>query len=329
MLHGIDISKSKFDVASHDTNSKIKSTSFKYDSAGMSTFIVSLPVQSHLVMEYTGNYELRLAHELLNAGHKVSIVSGATIRQFANMKKISNKTDKQDAKSILLYAEKFEAELPIYKVCEPEIAKIKQLRSLLEDLAKRKQMAVNQRDSHLLIPNAYEKVTESYDRQVESLTEEIADVEKEIAAIRTDEIKFDRAIPMSVTGIGPKTTAELEMLMLTATDITIENVSKIVKLVGLAPSVHQSGSSVRGAAKVSRGGYASLRKSLYMCAMRTATHKKEDNPFKDFYLSLRSEGKCFKKAIVAVMAKMLRVTLTLIIKGEKYSIEKHRLASAK
>ena len=61
--------------------------------------------QAHVCMEATGRYSLGVALALNAAGHVVSIVNPAQIRNFARTKLGRNKTDKVDATLICEYTD--------------------------------------------------------------------------------------------------------------------------------------------------------------------------------------------------------------------------------
>jgi transposase len=66
--------------------------------------------QAHVCMEATGRHSLGAALALHDAGHVVSVVNPAQIRDFARTKLGRNKTDKVDAILIREYAELFKPE---------------------------------------------------------------------------------------------------------------------------------------------------------------------------------------------------------------------------
>ena len=66
--------------------------------------------QAHVCMEATGRHSLGVALALHEAGHVVSVVNPAQIRDFARTKLGRNKTDKVDAALICEYAELFKPE---------------------------------------------------------------------------------------------------------------------------------------------------------------------------------------------------------------------------
>ena len=66
--------------------------------------------QAHVCMEATGRHSLGVALALHDAGHVVSVVNPAQIRDFGRTKLGRNKTDKVDAALIREYAELFKPE---------------------------------------------------------------------------------------------------------------------------------------------------------------------------------------------------------------------------
>ena len=63
--------------------------------------------QAHVCMEATGRHSLDVSLTLHDAGHVVSVVNPAQIRDFARTKLGRNKTDKVDAAMIREYTELF------------------------------------------------------------------------------------------------------------------------------------------------------------------------------------------------------------------------------
>ena len=78
----------------------------------------------------------------------------------------------------------------------------------------------------------------------------------------------------------------------------------ISALAGLAPFNHDSG-RLQGQRAI-WGGRANVRTTLYMAALSAIRY---NPPLKVFYQRLRDAGKPFKKAITAVMRKLLVILL--------------------
>lgn len=90
---------------------KPRSKSFANSPAGWRNLIAWLAEheirQVHACLEATGRYSLGIALALHEAGHVVSVVNPAQIRDFTRSKLGRNKTDQVDAANIREYAELF------------------------------------------------------------------------------------------------------------------------------------------------------------------------------------------------------------------------------
>ena len=107
---GIDVSKNTLDT-SFLVGTKPRSKSFANSPAGWRNLIAWLAEheirQVHACLEATGRYSLGIALALHEAGHVVSVVNPAQIRDFTRSKLGRNKTDQVDAANIREYAELF------------------------------------------------------------------------------------------------------------------------------------------------------------------------------------------------------------------------------
>ena len=107
---GIDVSKNTLDV-SISRCTKVRTKSFANSSDGWHHLLDWLTTQKiqrvHACLESTGRYSLGIACALYEAGHVVSIINPAQIRDFVRTKLGRNKTDGIDASRIREYYELF------------------------------------------------------------------------------------------------------------------------------------------------------------------------------------------------------------------------------
>jgi hypothetical protein len=107
---GIDVSKNALDVSMSGCN-KIRARSFVNSGHGWRHLLdwpVTQKIQRvHACLESTGRFSLGIACALHEAGHVVSIVNPAQIRDFARTKLGRNKTDGVDASHIREYCQLF------------------------------------------------------------------------------------------------------------------------------------------------------------------------------------------------------------------------------
>ena len=107
---GIDVSKNTLDV-SISSCTKVRTKSFANTSDGWHHLVDWLVAQKigrvHACLESTGRYSLGVACALYEAGHIVSIINPAQLRDFVRTKLGRNKTDGIDASRIREYCELF------------------------------------------------------------------------------------------------------------------------------------------------------------------------------------------------------------------------------
>jgi transposase len=107
---GIDVSKNTLDASMSSCN-KVRARSFANSTDGWRHLLDWLITQGcrrvHACLESTGRYSLGIACALNEAGHVVSIVNPAQIRDFVRTKLGRNKTDGVDASHIRDYCELF------------------------------------------------------------------------------------------------------------------------------------------------------------------------------------------------------------------------------
>ena len=88
----------------------------------------------------------------------------------------------------------------------------------------------------------------------------------------------------------------------------------LIAFCGTDPGIYQSGSSFKSG-RITKRGSASLRKYLYLMAQSTCNY----NPyFKAYYDKKKAEGFSHRKAMVALMNKLIRTIFALLTKKEKF-----------
>lgn len=99
----------------------------------------------------------------------------------------------------------------------------------------------------------------------------------------------------------------------------------VVAFAGLDPRVRQSGDGERHIG-ISRAGRKEVRVALYMAALTAI----RDNPtIRAYYSRLRSRGKLHKVAIVACMAKLLRIAYACVVSGQAFDASRHAEVAAR
>lgn len=266
-----------------------------------------------VIMEATGVYFLDLALLALQAGAEVMVINPKAAHHFAKARGQRNKTDAIDAAMLLDYLQR----MPFkpWQAPQQALLELRQYGRHLSRLTDQRTRVKNQL-------HALEATATSPRALREDLRESIADLDRRIerisglamAQIRADErlaAQFDAVD--SVTGIGQTTAISLlgELLVLPAE----LNSRACVCHAGLDVRVHQSGTSVALAPRLSKHGNKYVRRALYMPALAAIAHDPHARAFRD---RLVARGKKKMQAVAAVMRKLLTAVWALIRNPARY-----------
>jgi len=145
------------------------------------------------------------------------------------------------------------------------------------------------------------------------LMDKIDEITKQFTDIIDKTRKDDIEILTSIKGIGNTTASHF---IAEIGDINrFKTKSKLIAYAGTDPSIKQSGSSINIRGKITKKGSKPVRRVLYIMAMGVI---RSNEYFKAYYTKKRKEGMQHRKAIVALMNKLLRVIYALLKKKEKF-----------
>jgi transposase len=314
---GIDVSKNDFTTACMDNDRQWIIKKFPNTEAGIKAFIKQLedPLNTHVVLEATGNYSMKLTFGLCQNDIKCSVLNPKQSKGFIQGVMLSTtKTDEKDACALALYGQCNDPKpfvLPSDKILES-----KQLRTLLRQLKKQKRAIENQL-------HALEFHVQPLEFVIQTLRDSLALCEQQIKQTKERICKlnkqaFDKAykLAISVKGVGPA----IANALLVATNglEDFDNYKQLAKYVGACPTQFESGSSVKRRGSIAKTGDADIRALLYMGA-RSA--KRYNTDCKRLYDRLKSKGKCHKVAMLAVCNKMLRQVFAVVKSGQPFDNE--------
>lgn len=271
---------------------------------------------SHLpvfVMEATGVYHQKLAYYLREQGQKVSIVLPNKVSNYMRTLDIKTVTDKTAAEAIAQFG--LERKLPLWEKPKEIFQQLKQLTRERDQLIVERTQAKNQLHAEQAeaLPNV---------RSIERINDRIAlmelqedqimvEVKSLIAAAR--ELKTAIALLCTIPGIGLITAATV--LAETNGFELITNRRQLASYAGFDIKEKQSGTSVRGKARISKRGNRYLRKAMHMPAMSAI---KNDERFKAVFQRLVSKHGVKMKAGVAIQRKLLEMTFTIFKTRKPY-----------
>ena len=309
---GIDVAKSKFDVALLGQDGKVRHRTFPNKPEGFSAVRQWLSRQGveqvQACLEATGTYGLALATHLHQAGLTVSVVNPACIKAFAESELRRTKTDRVDAAVIARFCRALQP--APWQPPSPELAGLQALVRRLESL---RQLHTQERN-RLSVPGLAEAVRASLTRVLGALEDEIKRIEEQISD-HIDQhpgLREKRDLLESIPGIG-QATAHTLLSEMAAT--SFQSARQLAAYAGLVPQERRSGASVRGKARLSKRGNARLRKGLYWPAV---VAMRANPPLRAFAQRLRAAGKPTMVIIGALMRKLLHLAFGVLKSGRAF-----------
>ena len=304
---GVDISKDVFDVH----GSKTGYHQYRNNEVGFRKYLKELPKGSLVVMEATGYYHYRLAQFLYKNGVIVSVVNPLSVKRFIQMKLAKVKTDKSDAKAICEYA--LINEVPIYNALTDTQSECLQLFRLLDTYLKQRTATKNKIHGEAVLGIPSKFVYRSLIRNKKQLNKEIAAIESKILSLVKEDQQEQLTLLTSIPGIGQKTA--LFLIVVTDGFSKFETAAQLCSYVGITPTIRESGSSVRGRARISKVGNRKLRNLLFLCSFNACKHNKA---CKEVYDRIVNKGKSKKLALIAVANKLLKQSFAIAKTGRPY-----------
>lgn len=308
---GIDISKLKFNVCLIQQSSKLKHKVFPNNSAGFEQLRDWLTRQGieqvHACLEATGTYSEAVALFLFQSGHIVSVVNPAAVKAFAASRLSRTKTDRVDAELIARFT--VAQAPPAWTPLPAEVRELQALVRRLESLIEMRVAEENRLTSGVIV----EVVRQSLEEHLSYLSQEIKRTEELIRNHINSHptLKQQSELLDSIPGIAQTTAARLLAEM---TDINqYRSARQVAAYAGLVPRERQSGSSLKGRARLSKVGNARLRKALYFPAI---TALRSSPFFKAWAKGLQERGKCKMTIICAVMRKFIHLAYGVLKTGK-------------
>ena len=235
----------------------------------------------------------------------VVVVNPRQARDFARAMGFLAKTDRIDARTLALFAQKVRP--PLRDLPDERTAQLQDL------LARRRQLVqMHTAESNRLGQARHKGVRKSIvallsllERQISSLDDQLGEL---IESSPAWQAKAD--LLKGVSGIGDQTA---RMLLAHLPELGRASRQEIAALAGVAPLNRDRG-TMRGR-RTTWGGRSGLRAVLYMATLTAC----RCNPvIRDFYQRLLAKGKLKKVALVACMRKLLTILNALVRDGRPW-----------
>ncbi|QWM51715.1 IS110-like element IS621 family transposase [Escherichia coli] len=313
---GIDTAKEKLDVDVLRPDGRHRTKKFANTTKGHDELVSWLKGHkidhAHICIEATGTYMEPVAECLYDAGYIVSVINPALGKAFAQSEGLRNKTDTVDARMLAEFCRQkrpaaWEAPHPLERALRALVVRHQALTDMhTQELNRTETAREVQRpsiDAHLLWLEAELKRLE---KQIKDLTDDDPDM------------KHRRKLLESIPGIGEKTSAVL--LAYIGLKDRFAHARQFAAFAGLTPRRYESGSSVRGASRMSKAGHVSLRRALYMPAMVATSKTEWGRAFRD---RLAANGKKGQVILGAMMRKLAQVAYGVLKSGVPFDASRH------
>jgi transposase len=301
---GIDVGKSKLDVAAYGADEVVQFTNDPAGFAQLGEWLTQRSVE-RVGLEASGGYERRLVAWMRERGVEVVVHQPIEVRLFARLKRRRAKNDRIDA--ILIAA---------------ATAQVDQLRAAadprLAELAERLTAYEQASDQLACMRTCLEQVTlsdlrASYAAQIQLLQAyKMARLRDVIGHLKAHpDLKGRYGLLMSLPGISVVVAAVLVIRM---PELGSLEHGQAASLIGVAPFDRDSG-LYRGQRRIA-GGRSRPRRFLYLAAIAASRH---DPALRAFAQRLKALGKKPKVAIVAVMRKLIEAANLVLARGTPWT----------
>lgn len=304
---GIDISKDVFDCY----GSKQGHLQFKNSEVGFKKFLKILSKDSLVVMEATGYYHYRFAQFLYHKKVIVSVVNPLSIKRYVQMQLAKIKTDKSDAKAICSYG--LEREVTLYTALTEVQSECLQLFRLMDNLLKTRTAVKNKIHGEKVLGIPSKFVYRSLIKRRKFIDNELKSIDIKLLSLVKQDQQQQLTLLQSIPGIGLKTA--LFLIVVTDGFKKFETASQLCSYAGITPTIRQSGSSVRGRARISKVGNRKLRNLLFLCSFSAYKHNKSCAAI---FERITNKGKSKKLALLAVSNKLLKQCFAIAKSGIPY-----------
>lgn len=118
----------------------------------------------------------------------------------------------------------------------------------------------------------------------------------------------------SIPGVGRKTA--MALIVLSGGFERFDGYRKLSSYIGICPRLFESGTSVKGKARICKMGMSRTRAMLYVCSWSAMRYNKA---CKELYERLLAKGKAKKLALIAVANKLLKQAFAIATQKTKYN----------
>jgi transposase len=263
-------------------------------------------------MEASGPYYLQLASFLTDHHIGVSVINPLVIRRFCQMRMSRAKTDKKDA---MMIAEYGKTEKPVlWQKPEQHVINLQHMEALLLNMNKERTALSNQLESFTHSGMLDKQLKKMMVKELEHKEDLIDKLSKAMETIAKQHYAEMLSNLETIPGMGRKTA--MALIVLSGGFDRFSDHRKLSSYIGICPRLFESGTSVKGKARICKMGMSRIRAMLYICSWSA---KRCNKSCKELYERLVAKGKAKKQALIAVANKLLKQAFAIATQKTKYN----------
>jgi transposase len=310
LIVGVDVSKASLDIYFKPTGALFR---IKNEERGYNKWLKEL--QNYLpqarllvVMEHTGRYSNKF--EMFMQSHSIDYCKVAALQIKRSLGMLRGKTDKVDAQRIAEYGWLRRGILTADPIIEKEIGELQQLLSLRSKLIRDRSGYICRLKELKATSSSLNSFESRVQQQlIRALTTHIEEIEEKIKALITSNHELSKTCDLlrSIKGVG--WIVACYMISCTANFKRFSNARKFNCYAGLAPFSHESGTSIKGRARVSHFANKEAKTILNLaafCAIRF------DPELKNYYQKRVAEGKRKMSCLNIIRSKIVARMFAII-----------------
>jgi len=268
-----------------------------------------------ICMEATGLYTHDFRSWLEQEGITYYVVDPKRMHHFAPPLSIKGirqtKTDKADSFRIAIYCSLFHESMEPSRLPSPAYFKLKRLLAERRQYVKQSVLYKQQLSDISIYDTVSSRMRK--EKEVGTLKDDIRQTDKEMKSIIDSDPAIKRNYDLLTSIIGVGIVVAVTTIVLTENFTTFTNPRKYASYIAIAPFPHESGTSVRGATRVSKQGFRQAKADLSVSVLNAITH---DAELREYWQRKKAEGKHTGVILNAVKFKIV-LRMFAVVKRKK------------
>ena len=270
-----------------------------------------------ICMEATGLYTHDFRSWLEKEGITYYVVDPKRMHHFAPPLSIKGirqtKTDKADAFRIAIYCSLFHDSMEPSRLPSAAYFKLKRLLAERRQYVKQSVLYKQQLSDISIYDTVSSRMRK--EKEVGNLQDNIRQTDKEIKSVIDTDPAIKRNYDLLTSIIGVGIVVAVTTIVLTENFTTFNDPRKYASYIAIAPFPHESGTSVRGATRVSKQGFRQAKADLSISVLNAITH---DAELREYWQRKKAEGKHTGVILNAIKFKIVLRMFAVVKRGKPY-----------